>query len=291
MLDAMTILPPDVEILSPVDDHIFKTLLTHPDMKPALMDIISASIDRSVIDVAVRNNELPVTDDNEKGERLDVNCAIQDGDQVDVEMHGSYLDEPGDGPPNFFNKYVYYLTDLHSSQKSKGVKYSDLVRTYQITFCNYTVFPKTANRYITRGSLRTPDGEEISDQINFIVIELSKLEDILKKHPSQLTPLEAWSVFFRCVSEAKHRDYVNQVIAAREEIAMAGAKLMEISKDEHERARYRSRRMFETDKTSNELTVIHKAMLQVARNMKSDGDSPDKIMKITGLTAADVEKA
>ena len=63
----MIILPPDMDILSPVDDHIFKTLLTHPNAKPVLIDVLSASIDRKVTDAVVRNNELPVSDDNEKG--------------------------------------------------------------------------------------------------------------------------------------------------------------------------------------------------------------------------------
>ena len=67
----------------------------------------------------VRNNELPVSDNDEKGERLDVNCTIDGGDQADVEMHGSSIVEIDDEHTNFLNKYIYYLTDLHSSQKSR----------------------------------------------------------------------------------------------------------------------------------------------------------------------------
>jgi len=285
----MIIFPPDADILSPVDDHIFKTLMTHPEAKPSLMSVISASIDRPVIDVAVRNNELPISDNDEKNERLDVNCTIDGGDQVDVEMHGSHIEEVDDAYTNFLNKYMYYLTDLHSSQKSKGVKYYDFVRTYQITFCNYTIYPHHPD-FITRASMRRPNGEEISSQINFILIELSKLEDITAKPVDKLSPLEMWSVFFRYSPDIKRRDLVNKVIAGRKEIAMAGELLLSISKDEQERARYRSRRMFETDKISNELTIEYRRALKIARNMKNEGFPAEIIAKITELPITEIGK-
>jgi len=38
----MAILPINEEILPPSDDYVLKAILTHPDAKPALMDLISA---------------------------------------------------------------------------------------------------------------------------------------------------------------------------------------------------------------------------------------------------------
>ena len=290
----MIYLPPDMDILSPVDDHIFKTLLIHPDAKPALIDLLSASIEWQVKDVIVRNNELPVTDNDEKNERLDVNCALDNGDQADMEMHGSRIQEFDDKHTSFVNKYIYYLTDLHSSQKSKGKKYHELVRTYQITFCDYNIFPERKG-YITRASLRTPRGKQITDQINFILIELSKLEELLKKPVSKLTPLEMWSIFFKFASDVKHRDIVNKLFIEREEIAMAGALLMEISQDERERARNRSRRMFETDMDSNWLTAEARGKrersLEIARELKNTGAEISYIAKLTRLTIAQVKEA
>ncbi|MCL1862215.1 MAG: Rpn family recombination-promoting nuclease/putative transposase, partial [Defluviitaleaceae bacterium] len=290
-------LPPDADILSPVDDHIFKTLMTHPEAKPVLIDVLSSSMNRNVTDAAVRNNELPISDDNEKGERFDVNCIIDHKDhkdQADVEMHGSHIQEVDDSHTSFINKYMYYLTDLHSSQPSKGKKYHELARTYQIAFCNYTIYPNRKD-YITRSAMRTEDGELVTDQINFILVELSKLDEILKKPVDKLTPLEMWSIFFKFAPDVKRRDVVNKVIAEKGEIAMAGALLMEISQDEHQRAKYRSRRMFEHDKFHNEATAEERggnlAMLKVARSMKAAGEPTSKITQHTGLTAAEVEKA
>ena len=122
-------LPEDADILPPSDDRIFKVLLTHPDAKQVLIDVISTVIEHAVVDVHIRGNEIPAMDVNEKNERFDVNCTIDTGDQVNVEMHCYRQDELGSEHQNFINKYTYYLTDLHSSQKSKDIIYRDLVKT------------------------------------------------------------------------------------------------------------------------------------------------------------------
>ena len=72
---------------------------------------------------------------------------------------------------------------------------------------------------------------------------------------------------------------------------MVGALLLEISKDEQERARYRSRRMFETDQTSDLLTAEYRGKLEMVRNMKNKGFTHDVISDVSGFTHAEVEKA
>ena len=254
----MGLLPLEIDILPPSEDYIFKTLLTHPDAKPALLDLVATIIGQEtadIVDVQILNNELPATDTNEKNERLDVNCVLNDGTQVNVEMQGSKMEEPSDyGNENFISKYIYYLTDLHSSQKSKGVEYYNLARTYQVTFSTYTIFPGRKD-YITPSNMRTPEGELISDGINMIIIELSKLEEVLEKSVDDMTSIEMWSAFLGYASDPSHRKLINEMIERKEALGMASTILMNISKDDHERAKFRSRRKFETDLASNILTA------------------------------------
>ena len=289
----MVKIPTDADMLPPSDDHIFKTLLTHPDAKPVLINVISTVIERPVVDVLVRNTELPAMDTDEKAERLDVNCVINGGDQVNVEMQASRIEEIAQDHMSFKNKSVYYLTDLHSSQSSKGVKYHNFVRTYQATFCTYTVLPALPD-FVNRFSLRTPDGEEFCDQLNMIIIELSKLNDTLKKPVKGLSPLEMWSLFFQFAPDLKYRNLINDIISYKKEIGMATALLMEISRDEQERARFRSRRMFETDVTSNLLTAEArgeaKKAVEVAKKLKAVGVDISIIVNSTGLTADEIQR-
>ena len=50
-----------------------------------------------VVDVVVRNSEIPPEDTQEKAEKLDVNCMIDDGSQVGLEMQASRIEEVSDG--------------------------------------------------------------------------------------------------------------------------------------------------------------------------------------------------
>ncbi|MDR1580608.1 MAG: Rpn family recombination-promoting nuclease/putative transposase [Synergistaceae bacterium] len=296
----MGLLPMDIEILPPSDDRIFKLLMTSPEGKPVLIDLISATLRRSVVDVVVRNNELPPGDTDEKAERLDVNCKIDDGTQVDLEMQASRIQEDSDGKhKNLKGKSIYYLCDLHSSQSSKGLRrYDKLAQTYQVTFCSYTVFPNLPD-YVNSFSMRhNANNELLSDAIHVIYVELSKLGGIIKKSVDDMTDLEKWALFLHYANIPEYRETVNRVIQSKEALQMAGSLLMSVSKDERERAVFRSRRMYETDMQSNLATAEDRGRkegwrdgaLAVAQNMIAEGESVEKITKYTGLTREEVEK-
>ena len=93
----MGLLPMDLDILPPSDDRVFKLILISPDAKPVLMGLISSIIKRPVVGVEIRNNETPPGDTEEKAQRLDVNCRIDDGPQVGLEMQASRIQEDSDG--------------------------------------------------------------------------------------------------------------------------------------------------------------------------------------------------
>ena len=298
----MGLLPMDIDILPASDDRVFKLILTSPDAEPALMDLISAVIERPVVGVVVRNNELPAGDTEEKAERLDVNCKIDDGTQVDLEMQASRVQEDSDGEHrNLKGKSVYYLCDLHSSQSSKGVRrYDRLAQTYQVTFCSYPVFPRRRD-YLNSFSLRHDrDNELLSAAIRVIYVELSKLAEVLRKSVSDMTDLEKWAIFFQYADEPACRETVNRVIDSKEALQMAGNLLMSISQDERERAVFRSRRMYQTDRESDLATAedrgrregkiegIGVGKIEVARKLLKRNRPIDEIMEDTGLGYDDV---
>jgi predicted transposase/invertase (TIGR01784 family) len=291
----MGLLPMDIDILPPSDDRVFKLLLTSPEGKPVLMDLISATIKRPVVDVIVRNNELPIGDTEEKAERLDVNCKIDDGSQIDMEMQASHIEELSGEHKNLKGKSIYYLCDLHSSQPSKGKRrYNELVQTYQVTFCSYTVFPNLPD-YVNSFSMRHDmTNELLSDAIHVIYVELSKLSEILKKAVSDMTDLEKWAVFFQYANIPEYRETVNKVIESKEVLKMAGDLLLSVSQSERERAILRSRRMFQSDLESNIATAEargeNKKAFAIAKNLLSMSLSLDQIVIATGLTREEVEK-
>jgi predicted transposase/invertase (TIGR01784 family) len=158
------------------------------------------------------------------------------------------------------------------------------------------------------------DNGLFNDSIQVVYIELSKLSKILQKPVETMTDLEKWALFFRYAEDPRYRGTINKVIESEEALNMAGELLMSVSQDEHERARQRSRRMYQTDMESNRITEKRAlernfrkghakgkaegkaegradAMLEVARNLKNAKTMTDKeIAKLTGLSPAEIEK-
>jgi predicted transposase/invertase (TIGR01784 family) len=289
------------EILSPCDDRIFKTLMTHPDAEPCLRDIIASNIGLPVNEVTVRNAELPISDVMEKEERFDVNCKIDGGDQAEVEMQASPLegDSLATGHKNIRRRATHNVCDLHAGQKGRGVPYGDLVRTYQITFCGYTVF-KGREDCFNHFTFRNKEGEELIDSVNVLFVELSKLKRVLKKPVNEMTGAEMWAVFLAFANKLDHKEVLNEIISAKGEIKVAYDLLASISKSEDERARYRARRKFLMDVEHNRIVSFQEGKaegrtegrtegkLELARNLLAQGVPLEIIVKNSGLSLDEI---
>jgi predicted transposase/invertase (TIGR01784 family) len=264
-----------------------------PDLRPSLADIISSIIRQPVAQVEIRNNELPTDDVDDKQERLDVNCVTDDGRQVNLEMQASRMEElPGGNHENLKNKSVYYLSDLYSTQSVKGKDYNKLARTYQVTFCTYSVFPNR-EKFINEFTMRNEDGEQLSDAVSVVFVELSKLGKILQKPIEEMSSIEKWAIFLQYADKPKQRELVKKIAESKGEIKMALNTLIHVSQDERERAINRSRRMWQTDfesnmNTSREAGGIEKA-IEVARNALRENLSVETVAKITGLSPAEIK--
>ena len=294
--ESMGLLPKDADILPATDDRIFRTILTSPEAKPFLMKLIAGLIGRGVVDVTIHGNEIGISDTQEKMERFDVNCKTADGSQVNIEMQSRRMEEDRGGEhKNLKARSIYFLCDLHASQPGKGEKRFDrLVRTYQVTFCSYTIFPRRKGGYVNSFSMRHDvDNELLHDAIQTIIVELSKLEDILKKPVETMADLEKFSVFFEYAEKPAYRDIVNKVIESEEVLTVASNLLMNISQDENERAIFLRRKKAQMDYASDIATAEDRGekrkAFAIAREMLLDGEPVEKIMRYTGLTREEVE--
>jgi predicted transposase/invertase (TIGR01784 family) len=156
-------------------------------------------------------------------------------------------------------------------------------------------------------------GEPLTDAIHAIFVELSKLKKILKKPVGEMTDLEKWAIFLRYSNIPKYREIVNEIIETKEALKMGAGLLMSVSKDERERAAFRSRKMYQTDLQSDMATAEDRGIrkgrveglregrteglregrteqkIEIARSMIMDGEPIEKITRYTGLTFGDVE--
>jgi predicted transposase/invertase (TIGR01784 family) len=289
-------------ILPATDDGVFKTMLTHADAEPVRCGMIASFVKLHVTTATVRNSELPTSDTLEKQEVFDVVCAVDGDEQIDVEMQAFSMvgDNLDNGHKILRSRSVYNVSDLHSSQPSVGVAYSNLVRSFQITFCDFTVF--NDDELIHRFSMRDENGVELTDKINVIFVELTKLVKVLKKPVSEMTSDEQWAVFLKYSGNPKYKDTLDQIIAAKEEIRMASTILNNISTNEDERAKFRSRRIFQMDLAHNQIVSFQmgkdegklegkgERSIEIAQRLIKRGRPLSEIIEDTGLSHTDIER-
>ena len=286
------------ELLPPSEDGVFKTLMTHPDAEPVLRDVVESYLRFPVVKVAVKNVELPISDINEKRERFDVSCTVNDGSQLDVEMQSESMtgDSQRSDHQVVKGRAIYHLCDLHSGQSGRSIRYDKLMRSFQVTFCGYTVFPEH-NSFVRRFSFRDENGMELSGAVGIIFVELTKLGDVLKKPVETMTGEEIWSIFFAYGADQKYSDLLGKMIVAKEEIKMAKELLQTISRDENERARFRARRKFQMDMEHNLLVARDEGRdegeeakaVAIAKNLLEMNLPIEQIVKATGLTHEEIE--
>jgi predicted transposase/invertase (TIGR01784 family) len=225
-----------------------------------------------------------------------VNCrAVADsGKQIAVEMQAEPMkgDSADTEHRNIKSRAMRGVCDLYANQPGRGTAYDDFEQSFQITFCKYTVFPEHAD-FIRRCSFRDEDGVELADNVNIIFIELTKMGEALKKPVEDMTPLEQWCIFFGYADNPKYRGILNNLNAAREEIRMATELLTSISRDERERALFRSRRIAQLDMEHNYAVVRKEGRqekaIEVAKNLFLMGLSTGDIAKATGLKPTEIE--
>ena len=231
------------DILPPSEDWIFKSLLTHKDTPEILTDLLTSILGVTVKTAEVRNNEPAKMSDFEMQERFDVNCTIEDGTQIEIEMqsHRMENDTKENSPAAFIKRCLLYTTDLHSSQKSKSLTYSELVASYQIVFVNYTVFQGDGD-FFRHGTVRDDKNREITKDFNLIFVELSKLGEVMKKSVEDMTPVEMWSMFFRCADNPeRYSGVLREIETKKGAIKVAEALLKDMSRSQDERFRYRAK--------------------------------------------------
>ena len=148
------------------------------------------------------------------------------------------------------------------------------------------VFVHHFNHYDVENSI------SLEGRSHIITIELSKLEQIALKPVAEMTALERWAVFFRFTTDKEKRELVNEIIKSEEGIAMAGQVLLNISKDEKERARLTSEYKFAVDLQSKMVDAKRAGALegvkQVALNMLKRNRPIDEIIEDTGLSLDEV---
>ena len=256
-------------------DNVFKAVFTRDSQlsNTALSKLISALIGRELSVESLNVNEPPINSLKDRQIRFDINCRAENGELVNVEMSLN---------PDRFElvRLEYYSGKLLSGQDISGRNrtYKNLNESYQIAIL--------ANKHLLPDEVFLHTFEyydpihaiSLNGKSRIITLELSKLDKIAQKPANEMSTPESWAFYFAYLTDKKKRSKINEILEREEGIAMASKVIMNISKDEIERARITSELKYELD-TKSKLVEAKLEGIQEMINLLKSGKSPEEIIR------------
>ncbi|MCQ2604891.1 MAG: Rpn family recombination-promoting nuclease/putative transposase [Spirochaetia bacterium] len=267
------------DLLNPCYDVIFKSIFTQASTssKMALHGLASAIIGQVPQEITVVNSEIPITSILEKNVRLDLNCKMDNGDLINIEMQTCRTKD------DLTLRTMYYGCKLMASSEVKGLSYSDLPKVYQVMFTDFVMFNNQKD-FLQKFTLCN-ESLELTDHLQIIFIQMPLIET---KEIKNWTDLEKWGIFLRDAAKKDKRRLIKNLADSDQGIGKAMEVLMTVSEDEKRRAIQLSYEKYETDRASELYCArregIEQNRLEMARKMKARGFSITDITDLTGLT-------
>ena len=209
---------------------------------------------------------------------IDVKLKTVSGKTIHIEIQVAPL-------PQMRERIAYYDAKMITEQIGKSEKYKDIKQVISIVITEQEFIADSPNFHHRFTMYDRVNKVELTDIVEVHTLELCKI------------PAEAdnnrlcyWMEFIKAEGEIEL-----EAVARRDPlIRKAVARLMELSSDEKTRLLYEAREKERMDNESREDSARiegEKAKaFDIARNLLSVGDSVDKIITVTGLTRAEVEK-
>jgi predicted transposase/invertase (TIGR01784 family) len=279
-------------ILDVMLDIVFKTLFTadDEDSRESRRLLLSDCTHRAVRNVRVQNNEILPEYLTGKTIRLDIRVTFNDGEQADLEMQIQKSDD------DLKARALLLGAKLLAGQMNRGVKYGETKRVNQIFFLNCVLFSgseKVPRRYFV---MEEDEHDRLSQNLEIIFYEMPKLERVVRAYVEgrgdleNLSKEQKWCIFFRYKNEEKMGRMIEELCKQEEGIMRADRALAKISRDEQKWARAFSREVGIIDHESGLYAAGEVRAEQIARKMKADSLSPEKIREYTGLSSEEIER-
>jgi len=285
------------EVLDIRYDQVFKAVFTKDtkESRGALSHLISALIGRTVKVEAIIANEPPVDDLRQRYLRFDVACVTEEGEPVNVEV--SLNPKKNERVRLEYHAAKLFVgQDIHGNDKG----FKDLKETYQIAILAKKQF-FTDEELIHNFIYYDPDNRiSLGGKTRIITVELIKTKPIVNKPIEEMTTSELWAVFFEYLTDEEKRAKMIEIINHEEGIAMAVETMSKITQDQVEYARMCNLLKSELDYQDGMVEArrsgieeglemgIEQEKLIIAKNLLSEGSTPEFIHRITGLSLKDI---
>ena len=255
-------------------------------------DPIKSIVLKNPIDTAEREDE--------KETIMDIRAETSSGEELDIEMQSGNLRVYPD-------RVLFYGGRLVNSSLQQGFKYDKMKKSIVVSIINGILFAELDSCHSIFDVRERQTGLLLSDRLEFHFLELGKVDG--QKPVEALTEAERLAAYLKYANDEEKQDYVQEIIYS-EGLTMTENAYRKVTQDEIEYERMESRLKYqlqyntdmsmarqeglelglEQGRTEGEAAGRQEMKLELARAMKADGESVDKIVKYTGLSADKVER-
>jgi predicted transposase/invertase (TIGR01784 family) len=262
-------------------DNVFKAVFANdvnPKSRAALSGLLSAITGNALTVVALSQNEPTTSFLGEKQIRCDINCELEDGTRCNAEVtvHPLYCEKI---------RIEYYTTKTHVGQLTKGKKFNDIVRTYQVSIINKSILADDEYLHI----FRFYDSDRcisLGGRISIFTVELPKARKIARnKAVSDMTSAERWALYFLYNTDKSKfgQKLIDEIRKEEEGVKMATEMVMGFSPEEVRYLQQISEEKYETDRFNLIAETEDRA-----RNAERKKANTEKAIAISALRAKGV---
>lgn len=234
------------KLLNPRIDSTFKALFTQPtkESRSALKSFLEAATERKIKDFELEPNDSPAGFLEQRGVSYDILCEFDDGSHADIEMQA--FNQKYD----YGKRAEYQAARLENTYLARGESWENAPQVYQITVLDFP-YDKKSDKAVSRYAMRTEDGRELSNRLNVVFIDLTKLK-VLEQDPSKNSLIENWALFLKNADNPKKNDIIEEITSTEAGLMEAKKSLSSISKDRSNWIAQYRQEIFERDRISSQ---------------------------------------
>jgi predicted transposase/invertase (TIGR01784 family) len=205
-------------IIDICQDGVFKAVFTKdtPESRAAITSLLSAFIGKELTVISITTNEVPIDDLRQRQIRYDISVVFNDGELANIEVTVNPQPEEN-------LRMEYYVSRLYVSQDIRGKdrSFKDLKPTYHLSIiAGHAAFKDKAwaHKFVYYDPVRNI---ALGGRTAIVAVELTKLDEIVKKPPAEMSRQEKWAVYFGYYTDSGKQGLLREIEALEEGIKMA----------------------------------------------------------------------
>lgn len=269
--------------VNPFTDFGFKRLFGTEANKDILISFLNAILDDEddIVEITYQNVEMLGQTEGNRKAVYDLYCTTEDGDHIIVEMQKAWQE-------HFIDRSIFYSARALDSAAKKGPWDFNLPKVYTICLLNFepTEFVNNeAYKHVVR-LCDLASGTVFSSKLTYIYLEmnkfhkeLEKLESIFEKWMYVIKNLYLFDAYPSALKEKIFKKFFEEarISAFTPEEQFAYEESLKDMRD------------YNNTLASAEKKGRAEEKMDIARNMKADGEPFEKIVRYTGLTIQEIK--